>query len=494
VPRRTPLFRYHRLFLPKENSMSNVLHFGAKGDGKTDDTDAIVHALEQGDGMLEFPRGEFLITRSIDVPLAKAGRAAISGYGGTAKVIMAGAGPAFRITGTHGGTAHPPDFKPDIWAGQRMPTVTQIEIEGRHEKADGVEITGTMQASFAGVLLRTLRHGIRVVKRNRNILIAHCHIYHCTGVGVFLDGVNLHQANITGNHISYCRLGGIRIERSEIRNLQITGNDIEYNNHHTHKGFDAQPTGEIVIDASADGASVREGAIVSNTIQATYSAGGANIRIIGGAGKDEVDHLNRRAGMWTIAGNLIGSQEINVHLLRCRGIVVSGNFLYSGHQRNILVEGSKNIVMTGNCFEHNPDYREKELCTGVRIADSENIAFTGSILHDCQAGKHTVPSDAKLVREGLLELVRCRRVTVSGCQILDGVPRSIHVEQGEHVSITGCTVMDTREPKLSREAIAFTGKGKANLVTTCTLGKGVDGAVAAAAEAGVTLGQNVEAS
>ena len=30
--------------------MSNIQYFGAVGDGKTDDTEAILHAIEQGDG------------------------------------------------------------------------------------------------------------------------------------------------------------------------------------------------------------------------------------------------------------------------------------------------------------------------------------------------------------------------------------------------------------------------------------------------------------
>ena len=87
----------------------------------------------------------------------------------------------------------------------------------------GIELIETMQAVFEGVLIRRVRHGIRLHKRNRNVLISHCHLYFNTGVGIFLDRVNLHQINIAGSHISYNRLGGIRIEGSEVRNLQITG-------------------------------------------------------------------------------------------------------------------------------------------------------------------------------------------------------------------------------------------------------------------------------
>ena len=47
--------------------MSNVRNFGAAGDGRADDTAAILHALQKGDGTLEFPRGDYLISRTIEV-------------------------------------------------------------------------------------------------------------------------------------------------------------------------------------------------------------------------------------------------------------------------------------------------------------------------------------------------------------------------------------------------------------------------------------------
>ena len=181
------------------------------------------------------------------------------GHGGTARLIMAGAGPALKLIGTHGGSADPASFKPQVWQRERMPTVSQIEIEGAHPQADGIHIDGVMQPTLAGVLIRQVRTAVYITQRVRNVLISHCHIYHNLGVGVLLDAVNLHQTIISGSHISYCRLGGIRIERSEIRNLQITGNDIEYNTNDVHKvaGADHIPTAEILLDASEG--SIREG-------------------------------------------------------------------------------------------------------------------------------------------------------------------------------------------------------------------------------------------
>ena len=87
--------------------MSNVREFGARGDGIADDTKAIEDALAKGDGTLQFPKGDYLITHTINVNLADSGRVSIDGSGGAAKILMGGAGPAFHITGTHSALSRP---------------------------------------------------------------------------------------------------------------------------------------------------------------------------------------------------------------------------------------------------------------------------------------------------------------------------------------------------------------------------------------------------
>lgn len=461
--------------------MSDVRTFGAVGDGVADDSAAILHALKDGEGVVDFPPGDYRISTTIPIELSASRRIGLQGSAGTAKIIMTGPGPAFHLLGTHDKSADPAGFKPEVWQRERMPTVLNLEIEGRHPEASGFLVEGTMQPTFEGVLLRELVDGIRIHRRARNVLISHCHIYRNRGVGVFLDRVNLHQAIIIGSHISYCLRGGIKIIGSEIRNLQITGNDIEYN-----YDLEAEASADVWIDSSAEGSSVREGTIASNTIQARYSPGGANVRMIG-----YHPQQNHKAGMFTITGNLIGSQETNVHLVACRGVVVSGNVLYSGHGRNLQLDGSRNIVLCGNSFDHNPDYHEKELCTGVRIADSHDVTFTGSIVHDCQTGQHTAPGAKPQTRQGLVEIVRSNRVTLSGCQVLDGQPYPIFVEDSSHVAITGCTILETRAEKKARAAIRFQGQGTGNYVAGNTLGSGVEGAVRADESTRVKLGDNL---
>lgn len=460
--------------------MSDVRTFGAAGDGKTDDTAAIEHAVADGDGVLLFPPGNYLVTKTIEVSLASDGRLAIDGSGGTAKILMAGAGPAFRIVGTHDKSADPAGYQPSVWQRERMPTVRDIEIEGRHAGASGFVLERTTQATFAGVLLRELHDGIRVFGRCRNLLISHCHIYHLRNIGIFFDRLNLHQAIISASHISYCAAAGIKIAASEIRNLQITGNDIEYN-------YAAGVAGcaDILIDCTADGSTVREGTIVSNTIQAKYSPGGANIRIVGFG-----PAANHRAGMFTISGNLIGSQETNVHLDACRGVVLGENVIYSGHKRNLLIERSRNIVVGPHSFDHNPDYGEKELSTGIRISESRDIQISGCSIQDAQAGENTVAGAIKSDKLALLEIDRCRRVNVSGCQFLEGTPQAVAVDASQDVAISGCMLIDSRQPKKTRTQLLWRGAGSGNQICGCRIGAAAEKSLDIAPESGVVV-QNI---
>ena len=436
--------------------MSNVRDFGAAGDGERDDTEAIRHALDQGDGVLEFPPGDYLIHQPIRVELDRKARFGIVGLGGAARVIMDGPGPAFHLIGTHEGSAIPSSVKPIVRDRERLPTVLNLRVEGRHPEADGFLLEGTMQSTFEGVLLTDLRDGIRFRRRCRNVVISHCHIYNNRRMGVFLDNVNLHQIIITGSHISYNALAGIKIEGGEIRNFQFTGNDIEYN--------DSAPDGaaEILIDCTPEGSTVREGTITGNTIQARASRGGANVRVLGQSGSK-----SHQAGMLTISDNLLGSQEVNLHLDSCRAVVVTGNVIYSGHQRNVLVDRSRNIVVGPNSFDHNPDYRDKQLATGIRLSDSQDVTLSGLQIQDSRTGEHTVESAITEPHDALIEIVGCQRVTASGLHVLDGAPYGLLVDRSDDVVLTGSLILDTRDEKLSEASIRWQGAGAGNRITAC---------------------------
>jgi hypothetical protein len=456
--------------------MSHVNEFGAVGDGRTDDTEAIQHAFRMGDGVVQFGRGDYVVSSTIDVRLNDVNRIGIDGSNGVAKIVMTGSGPAFRLAGSHTGTADPQGFRPEIWARQRLPQISGLEIEGRHPEADGIELMGTMQCIISKVALRGLRHGIRLFERNRNVLISDCQIYHNSGVGIFFDRVNLHQVNITGNHVSYNRLGGIRIQGSEIRNLQITGNDIEYNNYRAFKdAVPEEPTAEIFIDTRGNEndsprPSVREFTIASNTIQATHSPGGANVRIIG---PDPTGNLP--PGMASITGNVIGNQAINLHLVNCRGVAVGSNFLYAGYQHNLLAEHCDDLSITGNTVGHNYWAADRMIDNNFRFVSCSDIVLGSLELRGAPSGQTTDSSGETRNHDGLIELENCQRINVTGCLLRDPAKTGLRVHDSEWVNVTGCQIVDTRtDGKRMRHAVKWTGKGHHNQIVASLLDDGAE--------------------
>ncbi len=436
---------------------ASVRDFGAIGDGSADDTAAIRRAVREcKDGELVFPRGDYRITGTIEVNLAETDRTGLRGQGGAARVIMAGAGPAFRFTGTHTGSAFPATFKPAVWERERMPLIDGLEIVGAHPEADGIELVQTMQATLRGVLIREVRNGVRLPVRNRNLLIDSCHIFNLSGVGVLFDKVNLHQAIIHGSHISYCKRGGIKINGGEIRNFQITGNDIEYN-------YDTNATESADIWFDVTEGTVREGTIASNTIQAKVSPGGANIRFVGNPETPD------KVGLWTIVGNHISNQEVNIHLKNVRGITITGNSFCLGDQRTLLFEGCKHIIASDNALDRNPDYHSRQenngVANGISLRRCSGIMLSGNIVDESSAGSEK--------EGGAIEIYASHEVTVLGCQIFDSRWRGIYVQDSLNTRIASCTVMDRRVPMLMQAGIHVAGKSKGTLIEGNIVGKGL---------------------
>ncbi len=436
--------------------MSNVKDFGAVGDGKVDDTQAIQHAVDRGDGRVVLSRGTFRITRPIVVDLDRTGYVSIHGSGGIARILMEGPGAALHLVGSHDKTADPAGFKGGVWDRQRMPTVSEIEIVGGQPNTDGIRLEGTMQATLTGVAIRRCRFGLHLVKRNRNVLISHCHIYNGRekGIGVYFDGVNLHQTIISGSHISYHVHAGIKVERSEVRNLQITGCDIEYN-------FDVNNPDSADVWIDSRQGTVREVTIASNTIQAKESPSGANIRI---EGADLP--ASSSAGLWTIAGNILQSQATNLWLRSCRGINVTGNSFATGFRHSIVVDRCRHIVIGSNTIDHNPDYKEDYL-DGVVIRDSAGINVANLIVEAVRAGSAE--------QGGAVEISGSREVTVAGCQILDPAHRGIDLRDVRNTRVSDCTIVDRKTPATMLEALRIRGACSGVQVLNNLVGKGTSG-------------------
>lgn len=426
--------------------MSNVRNFGAIGDGAADDTAALQHAVDQGDGALELPRGTYRITRPIEIDLSQHGRLGIAGAQGTARIVMAGPGPALRLVGHHGGTALPATVQPLVWQSERMPQVSGLEILGEHPEADGIQLLQTMQATLSGLLIRNVRHGVHMPDRNRNVLIHGCHIYDNSGIGIYFDRCNIHQGIIAANHISYCKLAGIKSVGGDLHNVHITGNDIEYN-------YDENAEGAADVWFESAGGRNSEVTIASNTIQAVASKGGTNVRIIG----SQTDPP-RDAPLFAISGNVIGSQETNIELSLVNRVSITGNNLYEGKALTVDARDSRNITLSGNTFGW--DVPGREPTGGIQLQRCQNVAITGQVMENDRLGD--------VNGGGAISLQECERVSVTGCQIHAPHQRGVWLEDCRYCNISGNTVVSGDAPQM-RCAIEVRGGGdnlvQGNLVT-----------------------------
>ena len=450
------------LFLPDCSSAVDVRKFGAVGDGMADDTAAIQKAVDSAAGDVEFSRGKYLISKTIVIDLDRLGYTSIAGHG-TAQIIMAGAGPAFRFVGTHGGTASPATVKGNVWENQRTPMVDAIEILGAHEGAVGLEASGAMQWTVSRVVVRKALHAIHLVNRNRNVLIANCHLYENRGVGIYLDDVNLHQINVLGSHISYNQEGGIVSRRGNVRNLHVGTCDIE-GNHPPEDASVEAATANILLDCRGSDAGIGEVAITGCTIQHTHaSPDSANIRMIGSSAE------NVREGHVAISANVLSDVQVNIELRDVWSVAVTGNTVWKGCAYDLLIDHCQDVVVSGNVFDRNPRYRETDDSRhGVLVRDSKDCVLSGNQVSGVRQHAGGIVIDG------------CQRVNVTGGTIADCDNAGIVLRNCVMCRVSDCIVQDARAEAGAPVALRLTG-GKNNMVVNNL----VDGGIEASAEGAV---------
>ncbi|HUT91016.1 MAG TPA: right-handed parallel beta-helix repeat-containing protein [Thermoguttaceae bacterium] len=425
-----------------------VRDFGAVGDGQADDTAAIQKAVDSGVGDVRFPRGVYRITQPIVVDLDRVGPTALVASG-AARLLMAGPGPAIRFVGTHGGTADPGSVKPNVWERQRMPTVDGLEIIGAHEEAVGIEAAGTMQLVVSRVNVREALHGVHLVTRNRNVIVADCHLYQNRGAGLYLDDVDLHQINVSNSHVSYNAAGGIVVRAGNVRNLQVTGCDIEANMPlDADASQEAPPTANVLIDCTGGKGGTAEVAITGCTIQHSHAArDSANIRFIG------CDFDDRRWGHLVISGNVMSDVQINVDIQLARGVSIVGNTFWKGVQHNLRIVGSTNVVVGPNVMDRNPRYQDQaDADDGVLVRDCRDCTITG--LHVNGARR----------KPGGLILENCRRMNVTGCTLLDCDNAGLLLKDVTESRVSDCLISNELPDAESWVPLKVIGGGENTIV------------------------------
>lgn len=308
--------------------------------------------------------------------------------------------------------------------------VDGIEIIGRHPDACGIEADGTMQLTVTRTVIREALHGIHLVNRNRNVIISECHIYENRGAGVFYDAVSLHQSNIIGCHISYNQQGGVVVKGGDVRNIHIGTCDIEGN----MGGPDAAPSANVWLDST--GGSIAEVAIVGCTIQHSHDANdSANIRINGSSNAvsftDETRH-----GHLTIADNVLSDVQVNIEIANARGVTITGNTGWKGYAANLRVTNSDNVVVANNVFERNPRYHYgdgSDSKNSIVFADCDGCTFSGNQIHGATGETAGV------------EIRSCRRFNITGCSILDCLPRGLLLDDVSLSRVSDCLIHSDKD-------------------------------------------------
>lgn len=388
--------------------------------------------ISESDGTLLLEPGVHRITGTLEIGLEGRRSTIVRPAAGPVTLIMDGPGPALRIAGSHEGSASPKTFKPTTW-NERMPLVEGIEIIGNHPEADGIELFQTFEPVISKVAVRWCRHGIRLVTRNRNVTISDVHLYENSGIGLYLDDVNLHQINVCNSHISYNRGGGVVVRDGNVRNLQITGCDIESN----MPGDDTPTrTANILLDLSGStddpSRSIAEVAITGCTIQhssnysgkdyAELAPGGANVRLLGKA-IAPIDSV-------TITGNVMSDVSLNVDLQDCMDIVFANNTLFAPNPDNLHLTRCRRVVVNANTF--NP--REFERPGRIVFDSCQDCLFTANSLRGLLAedGVLVARNCERLLlasnilsesRSGIL-LENCKEVTTKDW-IVSGLPEGV---------------------------------------------------------------------
>jgi len=325
---------------------------------------SLAEAFQQG-GDIFLPGGNYEIKETVEVDLSKTRRPGFHLWSaGSATIRHLGRGPALRLRGSHRGTAHPDSVNTSVRDRERMPVIEGIEVRGSFEQ-DGIELNGTHHPLILGCLLTELRHGLVLRGVNRNLIVAHSHIYHLDGYGIWYDNVSLHQSVVANNHISYCRCG-FYLLAGNCHDIHILGNDIE-------KGETSRIKNENIegLVRFETRGSDTEGVVISgNTIEG-HGNPGSSIELVGVLDDPyrlrnliiTSNSMNNSIPDYSVveihgASNItIGDNAFKndpgrlIHFKRCRGFTIHGNCSVNRTKGILLSDGAEQGSIQGNVFQ-----------------------------------------------------------------------------------------------------------------------------------------------
>lgn len=330
--------------IPRLEAIEETLNPSITNDGSVDVSDALQSLIDSSSGVVNLPKGVFLINKQLNIDTAKINE--IHGNNTTIKINgSVGGFSAFNVLGSlaAGMSANPSSLDPSVISNEAATIIDGVRFTSTIATAGtAIRISGCMSPIVKDCYFYKMKNAIIFQGYNRNVMITGNNIYAMDQVGIaFTSLVNLHQCNIANNHISYCRRC-IDFENCEqLANFQITGNDIELSSYPS----DSQSGFRCIRIAGCTGL-CSEFEIVGNTLQAHYSAN--RIIDIQGVSGNRVYNVS-------ITGNQISNAAQNlvylawVHNVSCSGNTLAGQLADSAGSTYYLANNCDNVSISGDC-------------------------------------------------------------------------------------------------------------------------------------------------
>ncbi len=165
-------------------SKNTVTYWGARGDGRTDDTRAIQKAIDNTKGILYFPPGAYVISKGL---IVNSDNVVLMGSGkNTASILVIAA----LVDG--------------VTLNGLLCAVDGLAIDGNKTARDGIVINGT-QSEVANCIVQNCKgNGINapyVQNQNHNKNIRNCKVYTCrqAGIAVSSNDMYIRDCEIANN-------------------------------------------------------------------------------------------------------------------------------------------------------------------------------------------------------------------------------------------------------------------------------------------------------
>ena len=194
-------------------------------------------------------------------------------------------------------------------------------------------------------------------------------------------------------------------------------------------GTDETGMANVLIDCRGSKYGTGEVAITGCTIQHNRkSADSANIRIYGASLDRDGEPVNE--GNVTITGNVLSDVFVNVHLVDCRGVTLTGNTFWMGMQHNLLCENCRSISTAANNMDRNPRY-----VYGGTQADN-SVVFR-NCADSTISGLHLTNVNHE---PAALIFENCKRMNIGQCSVLDCGPVGVLLKDCTQSQLSGMLI------------------------------------------------------